>query len=160
MKRFLISAVFAAATLTSTAFASDIGVSISVGQPGFFGQLNIGDYPQPNVIYSQPVVIDRGISMNRAPIYLRVPPHHYKHWNRYCHNYNACNQRVYFVNDNWYQHEYVPRYQERHQDHRNDRMEDRRDYNHDNDHAQRYDDRRNDRMDDRRNDDRGHGDHH
>jgi ABC-type sugar transport system substrate-binding protein len=36
MKRFLISAAIAAAFLTSTAFAADVGVSISVGQPGFF----------------------------------------------------------------------------------------------------------------------------
>ena len=150
MKRFLIAAVIAVASLTSTAFAADVGVSISVGQPGFFGQLNIGDFPQPSVIYSQPVIVERGMYMNQEPIYLHVPPRHYKNWNRYCHRYNACNRRVYFVNDNWYQHEYVPRYQERHQDHRNDyrddRRDDRRDNNRGNDHG------------DHGHEDKGHGD--
>jgi hypothetical protein len=54
--------------------------------------------------------------MHRPPIYLRVPPGHAKHWSKHCHEYNACGERVYFVQDDWYQHEYVPRYQERHGD--------------------------------------------
>jgi hypothetical protein len=45
MKRFLLSAVIAAATLTIPALAADVGVSVSIGQPGFYGQINIGDFP-------------------------------------------------------------------------------------------------------------------
>jgi hypothetical protein len=41
MERFLIAA---AATVTAPALAADVGVSVSIGQPGFYGQLDIGDY--------------------------------------------------------------------------------------------------------------------
>ncbi len=125
MKRFLIAAAMAATTagLATPAFAADVGVSISVGQPGFYGRLDIGDFPRPQVLYSQPVVIERRASYG-PPVYLRVPPGHAKHWRKHCHEYHACGERVYFVQDNWYNREYVPRYQERH---REDRREDRRD---------------------------------
>lgn len=117
MKRFLIAAAVAAATVTITtlALASDVGVSISIGQPGFYGRLDIGGYPQPQVIYRQPIIIER-VPMNRPPIYLRVPPGHAKNWRRHCRKYDACGERVYFVQDNWYNHEYVPRAQERYRD--------------------------------------------
>ena len=50
--------VLALATLPSR--AADVGVSISIGQPGYYGQINIGDVPQPPVvIYNAPVVIER-----------------------------------------------------------------------------------------------------
>lgn len=101
-----------AATATS-AFAADVGVSVSIGQPGFYGQIDIGDYPQPRVLYREPKLIKRG-PHNRPPIYMRVPPGHAKQWDKHCREYNACDQRVYFVQDKWYNQEYVPRYQERH----------------------------------------------
>lgn len=118
MKRFLIAAAIAAATVTTPALAADVGVSLSIGEPGFYGRLDIGDYPQPQVIYRQPRVIERGIPMDRPPIYLRVPPSHAKHWRRHCHKYNACGERVFFVRDRWYNREYVPRYQGQHRDRR------------------------------------------
>ena len=128
MKRFLIAVAVAAATVTAPALAADVGVSVSIGQPGFYGRLDIGDYPQPQVIYRQPRVIERGIPADRPPVYLRVPPGHAKNWSKHCREYNACGERVFFVQDKWYNHEYVPRYQERHRDrqgggrdeHRND----------------------------------------
>jgi hypothetical protein len=113
MKHVLFAAALAAAT--APALATDVGVSISIGQPGFYGQIDIGGYPPPHVLYREPMVIERG-PMHRPPIYLRVPPGHAKHWSKHCHEYNACGERVYFVQDDWYQHEYVPRYQERHGD--------------------------------------------
>ncbi|CAG4883039.1 exported protein of unknown function [Georgfuchsia toluolica] len=109
MKRFLITAALAAATLITPALAADVGVSISVGDPHFYGRLDIGDYPQPQVIYRRPMIIER-VEMDRPPVYLRVPPGHRKHWNRHCREYNACGERVFFVRDNWYNREYVPRY--------------------------------------------------
>ena len=90
--------------------------------------LDIGDYPQPQVIYRQPMVIERVVT-DRPPIYLRVPPGHAKNWRKHCKKYNACGERVYFVEDNWYQREYVPRYQERQRDRRDDGREERRDDN-------------------------------
>ncbi|MCL4470116.1 MAG: hypothetical protein ACYC05_06990 [Sulfuricella sp.] len=127
MKRFVLAAAVAAtaASLAAPALAADVGVSISVGQPGFYGRIDIGGYPPPQVIYSQPMVIGR-VPMNRPPIYLRVPPGHAKHWSRHCHEYNACGERVYFVQDNWYQREYVPRYREQYRDRRDDRRDERR----------------------------------
>lgn len=124
MKRFLIAAAIAAATVTTPALAADVGVSVSIGQPGFYGRLDIGGYPQPQVIYRQPIAIQR-VPVNRPPIYLRVPPGHAKHWSKHCREYNACGERVYFVQDNWYNREYVPRYQQQHRDRRGDRRDER-----------------------------------
>jgi len=122
MKRFLIAAAVTAATLTTPALAADVGISVSIGQPGFYGRLNIGDYPQPAVIYRRPMVIKQ-TQMDRQPIYLRVPPGHAKHWSKHCREYNACGEQVFFVKDSWYNREYVPRYREQHRD----RPDDRRD---------------------------------
>ena len=128
MKRFLIAAAIAAVTVTTPALAADIGVSINIGQPGFYGRLDIGDYPQPQVIYRRPIMIER-VPMNRPPIYLRVPPGHAKHWSKHCSEYNACGERVYFVQDSWYNREYVPRYQEQHRERQDNRREEHGDDN-------------------------------
>ena len=126
MKHFLIAAAVAVATVTTPVLAADVGVSVSIGQPGFYGQIDIGDYPPPQVIYRQPRVIER-VSMDRPPIYLRVPPGHAKHWSKNCHKYNACGERVYFVQDSWYSREYAPRYQEQHRDRNDDQRDERGD---------------------------------
>ena len=142
MRRLLFAA---ALVVTSTlALAADVGVSVSVGQPGFYGRLDIGDFPQPQVIYRRPIAVQR-VEVDRPPVYLRVPPGHARHWKKHCHRYDACGERVYFVQDNWYQREYVPRYQERHGDRRDDRRDERRD------------DRRGDMGNDRPGGKRGHG---
>lgn len=118
MKRLLFAAMLAAAT--TPLLAADLGVSVSIGQPGFYGRVDIGDYPPPRVIYRRPVAIER-VPMDRPPIYLRVPPGHAKHWRQHCGEYNACGERAYFVQDSWYNREYVPRYRERQGDRRDDR---------------------------------------
>jgi len=115
MKHFLIAAAIAAATITTPVLAADVGVSVSIGQPGFYGRIDIGGYPQPQVYYSQPRIIYHE-SYVSEPVYLRVPPGHRKHWAQHCGEYNACNERVYFVQDNWYNREYAPRYQEQHRE--------------------------------------------
>ena len=98
--------------------AADVGLSISVGQPGFFGQINIGNVPQPQLVYPQPVIVQQAPEFISAPpIYLHVPPGHERHWSRHCAQYNACGRRVYFVRDDWYNNEYVPRYEREHGDH-------------------------------------------
>ena len=103
---------------TTSAFATDVGVSISVGQPGFYGRIDIGDYPypQPYLIYPRPIVIYRHAMVEPEPIYLRVPPGHAKRWRQYCSRYHACDQSVYFVQDRWYNDVYAPRYRELHGD--------------------------------------------
>jgi opacity protein-like surface antigen len=128
MKRFLIAAALSAAAVTAPALAADVGVSVSIGQPGFYGRIDIGGYPQPQVIYRQPMVIER-VPVERPPIYLRVPPGHAKKWSKHCHEYNACGERVFFVQDNWYQGEYVPRYQEKHHGRGNDNRGNQKDKN-------------------------------
>lgn len=128
MKQLLIAAVVAAATasLCAPALAADVGVSLTYGEPGFYGRLDIGDYPQPQVIYRRPVMIQR-VPVSRPPVYLRVPPGHAKNWRKHCGRYDACGERVYFVRDDWYNREYVPRYQEQHRERRDDRHEERKD---------------------------------
>jgi len=105
------------AVMSTTATAADVGVSVSIGQPGFYGRIDIGDYPYPHpqVIYSQPRIIEH-VHMEREPIYLRVPPGHRNDWGKHCRQYNACGERVYFVQDSWYQREYAPNYREYHRD--------------------------------------------
>ena len=127
MKYFLFVASLVAATLSIPTFAADVGVSVSIGQPGFYGRIDLGDYPypQPQVIYRQPRIVER-IYVESEPIYMRVPPGHAKNWRKYCHQYGACGDRVYFVKDNWYNQEYVPRYQEQHRDRRDNRGNDNR----------------------------------
>ena len=148
MKRFLIVAAAAVATVTIPALAADVGVSISIGQPGFYGRLDIGDYPQPQVIYRQPIIIIERVPMNRPPIYLHVPPGHAKNWSKHCRKYNACGERVYFVQDDWYNREYVPRYQEQHRDRRAGRRDEHKD------------DHRGTHKNDRHGNDRDHGRDH
>ncbi len=113
-KKLLAS--FVLLTASAAASATDVGVSISIGQPGFYGRLDIGDfpYPQPRLIYRNPIVVYPAVGIAYEPLYLRVPPGHYKNWKRYCGRYDACGHPVYFVQDRWYEREYVPVYRERH----------------------------------------------
>lgn len=119
-----------AALVAMPAAAADVGVSVSVGEPGFYGRLDIGDFPQPQVIYRRPMMVQR-VPADRPPVYLRVPPGYEKNWRKHCREYDACGERVFFVRDKWYQKEYVPRYQERHRgrgdEHRDERGNGHRD---------------------------------
>ena len=122
MKRPVFAAALLAASIVP-ALAADVGVSVSIGQPGFYGHLDIGGYPPPQLIYRQPIIIER-VPEARPPVYLNVPPGQAKNWRRYCGAYNACDERVYFVRNSWYKREYVPRYHEYQNDRRDDRRRD------------------------------------
>lgn len=99
-----------AAVLHTAASAADIGVSVNISQPGFYGRIDIGRVAQPVVIYPRPLIIEQQpMTVVRQPIYLRVPPGHEKHWDKHCRSYGACGQPVYFVQDNWYREVYAPR---------------------------------------------------
>lgn len=143
MKRFFTALALAVTTITTPAIAADVGVSISVGQPGFYGRIDIGDYPYPHprVIYGQPRVVER-IVITREPIYMRVPPGHRNNWSKHCHRYNACGERVYFVRDDWYERDFVPVYRDRYDDNRHEynddyRGHDKKKYNKHNSHKDR-----------------------
>jgi len=111
--KYVVSLLLAAATLP--AFAADVGVSVSVGQPGFYGRIDIGNAPPPVLIYPQPVVIQRVyVAQPPPPLYLHVPPGHAQKWSKHCHKYDACSRPVYFVKDDWYNNVYVPHYQQVH----------------------------------------------
>ena len=112
MKQFLLAAVIA--TTTNPAFAADIGVSVSIGQPGFYGRIDIGNMPQPQLVYSTPVIIQPvPVGVVYQPVYLHVPPGHQKDWRKHCREYDACGRPVYFVKEDWYSNEYAPRYREK-----------------------------------------------
>ena len=56
--RILISAALAALCVWAPmAQAADVGVSIGISQPGVYGRIDIGRFPQPQVIMEQPVII-------------------------------------------------------------------------------------------------------
>ena len=111
MNRLLIAAALAAATVP--ALAADVGVSVHVGQPGFYGRIDIGNFPPPRLLYPEPVIIRPvRVGVVRQPIYLHVPPGHAKDWRKHCRKYNACGQPVYFVQEDWYNNVYVPRYRD------------------------------------------------
>lgn len=135
----LLTAAFAlalAAAAQAPAHATDIGVSINIAQPGVYGRIDIGRFPQPELVVAQPVWIQPVPHRPRPqPVYLWVPPGHQKNWGKHCARYNACGVPVYFVRDEWYH---------RHVDRREDRRDDRRD------------DWRDGRRDDGRGHDRGH----
>ncbi len=158
MKALILCAALASASIPALA---QTNVSISVGQPGFYGRIDLGDpgyYGPPPVYMAQPIIVERHRRAYAEPVYLRVPPGHRKNWSKHCRKYGACGQPVLFVQDRWYSDVYVPRYHERHGGGR-DRWDDR---GHGRD---RHDDRGHgrDRHDDRghgRDHDRGHGNGH
>lgn len=134
MKSFLIATALTVAAISTPTLAADVGVSVTIGQPGFYGRIDIGDYPYPppRVIYRQPRIVEH-VYVDREPIYMRVPPGHAKNWKKYCHRYDACGYPVYFVQDSWYERDYVPHYREYHRDERRgDYHEDRREERHGN----------------------------
>jgi len=141
MKKVLVTALLGAA-LVVPALAADVGVGVSVniGEPGFFGQIDIGNMAPPPVVMPQPLIV-APVAVVAPPIYLRVPPEQIHDWRHYCYRYHACDRRVFFVQDSWYQNEYVPRYQHEHHPemgrehheheehgHDHDRRDDRGDY--------------------------------
>ena len=150
-KRWLAAALIGAGLLAS-AGAADAAVSVTIGQPGFYGAIDIGGAPPPLLINPQPIVAGPPVvyASPPPPLYLRVAPGHERRWGYYCHRYNACGRPVYFVQDRWYREAYVPHYhrmhegpppghyrreerrheewrEERREEHREERREDRRD---------------------------------
>jgi hypothetical protein len=111
-----------AALAAQASTASNVDVNVVIGgviQPGVYGRVEVGTrpppvlYPQPvtitpPVIVRQPVIVQPQIVVQQAPvvvtqspIYLHVPPGDSKHWSRHCREYNACNQPVYFVRNDY-----------------------------------------------------------
>jgi len=123
-RQLMIAAFTALAGLGAGAAKAgpDVGVSVEISQPGVYGRVDIGRFPQPQVVVAQPVIIARP-HVRPEPVYMWVPPGHRKKWSRYCGRYQACGVPVYFVQDRWY-HEHV---RDRHEE----RREERHDHRHD-----------------------------
>ena len=106
MKR-LVPALLA--LLAGPAMSADVGVSVQISQPGLYGRIDIGRFPQPVLIAPQPVVIAAPAGRPAvAPVYMWVPPGHRKKWSKHCREYNACGVPVYFVRDDWYDQHVMP----------------------------------------------------
>ncbi len=96
-----------ALAFSGAATATDVGVSVQISQPGVYGRIDIGRFPQPQVVWAQPVVITRPVVVVQQPappqpVYMWVPPGHQKNWRKHCGRYGACSVPVYFVQDQWY----------------------------------------------------------
>ncbi|MCD6026568.1 MAG: hypothetical protein K0R08_1087 [Solimicrobium sp.] len=111
MNKIIISIALLVSPLLAPA-ATNVGISINIGEPNYYGQIQLGNM-QPRVLYEEPIIIQRG-RMQNPPLYLRVPPGHYKNWSRHCGKYNACDRSVYFVDDVWYQNDFAPQYRRDH----------------------------------------------
>lgn len=155
MKRLLLAAIFVLAA-ASVASAADVGVSVSVGQPGFYGRIDIGNFPHPEVIYPHPVSVRHAPAhVVYEPLYLHVPPGHQKKWHKHCAKYNACDRPVYFVKDRWYNDVYAPHYRAqpdryRNHDSRHDWRRDGKQYSKEDKHGGKKDKGKKDKHGDKR----------
>jgi hypothetical protein len=119
MKKVIVALALASAACVAPAFAGNVGFTISVGEPGFYGQLVLGDRDRPLLVNARPVIHARGYGW-ASPVYVRVPDWQRRNWGRYCSRYSACARPVYFVRDDWYRDEYAPRYRRDHDRYRHD----------------------------------------
>ena len=127
-----------AAGLAAPAAEAQVGLSIQLGDPRYYGRLDLRDrwgwgsgLPGSALLRPRPVVVNRGWRGRApAPVYLRVPPGHAKNWGKHCRRYGACGVPVYFVRDDWYRDEYIPRWRGS-VDRRRRRRDDQRDWRRD-----------------------------
>ena len=111
-RRFIHAALVASFGVFGTALAADINVHI--GDPGYYGRLELGDSPKPVLISPTPVIIERERVVEQ-PTYVYVPAEQRSNWANYCSRYEACGRPVYFVEERWYNDVYVPHYKSTHE---------------------------------------------
>lgn len=156
LRATLLSALITPA-LAPSAQATDLGLSLTIGEPGFYGRIDIGDVWRPQLVYPRPVIIiDDDYFHHREPVYLRVPAAHRLNWRHYCYRYEACHYPVFFVDDYWYQREYAPWYVRTHHHHNYSRPVVIHNDNHYNTYYSNRYDANGDKRDDKH--DRGHDD--
>ena len=109
MKRFLAVLAFAAAS--APALATDVGVAVTVGGPGYQGRIDIVGLPPPRLLFAEPIFIEPApVGVVVQPVYVYVPANEAKQWRKQCKKYKLCGQPVYFVQETWYRDVYVPQY--------------------------------------------------
>ena len=60
MKKIILFAALASSLLSvESASAQNVNLSVQFGQPGFYGQLDVGNFPQPQLIYREPRIVYR-----------------------------------------------------------------------------------------------------
>lgn len=108
MKHLLVLFVLCLPALLAGPARAQGMVSLSMGQPGFYGRIDISDgYPQPPLLLPNAVMGNPGVYTGQ-PVYMHVPPEHAHYWGSHCHRYGACDWMVYFVDNSWYHSTYVP----------------------------------------------------
>jgi hypothetical protein len=111
----LIAGALAALAIGAAQAQPQVGVSVSVRQPGVRGRIDIGGLSPPTLVLPQPVLIaPPRVVVQREPIYLYVPPTHQQNWRRYCNRYGACGQPVYVVQDRWVRERYAEHHPDSH----------------------------------------------
>lgn len=127
MKKWTLAVLLMGSLMAGAALAqTSVGVSIGINQPGVYGRIDIGNYPQPVLVRPQPVIIvQQPVAVQPQPVYLYVPPGHQKNWKKHCHRYNACAQPVYFVQEQWVRERYEQEHRSRGDDRRDDGRGDR-----------------------------------
>lgn len=109
MKRFL--AVLALAVASTSVLATNVGVSVTVGDPGYRGRIDIINFPSPQLLFPEPIIIEAApAGVVRQPVYVRVPATEARQWRKYCKKCKSCGQPVYFVQETRYNEVYVPEY--------------------------------------------------
>lgn len=101
-------------------------LNLLLGDPNYYGRVTTPwwggnrNWPQDALLYRWPVIAGRR-NAGLAPLYLRVPENQARRWDRYCRRYDACDNPVYFLRDNWYRSVYAPRYRSSYWRRRRDR---------------------------------------
>jgi hypothetical protein len=156
----------------ATAAYADVAIGVAIhGEivPGVYGRVDLGGRPPPAVVYEKPVIIEQPAPQAyiAEPLYLHVPPEYARDWRVHCHEYGACNRRVYFVKSREYDPAYIrahhreheeallreqryhqehviheeQRHEEiRHEERHEERHDDHYDHGHDHDHDHDHDD--------------------
>jgi hypothetical protein len=138
----IAAAALAGVGATTHAQAAQVGVQVSVHEPGFHGRISIGDQPPPRVVYQQSVIVHQNpVAVVQQPIYMNVPRAHYQRWAHHCGQWRACGQPVYFVQPGAVYHaaQRAWRHEARHErweDRRQERREERREWHEERGHGQ------------------------
>jgi hypothetical protein len=100
--RQLVALAFGCAALAAVAQVDADYRNLTTGgslRPGIYGRIALrGNAAPPPVIYPQPVLANGSIErVQRAPVYLYVPPGQVRKWKKNCARWSACDEPVLFV---------------------------------------------------------------
>ena len=77
--------------------------------PGIYGQLDLSNFPNPQLIERSPFVAEgKTQKASGAPVYFHVPEGHEQRWRAHCKEYAACDTPILFVTEHWFRTVYLP----------------------------------------------------